>query len=1043
MTMARKALRSISWSPPPESLAALRASATLRLGVVSDLGTGDALAALIGRRHEVDLLVNALEVARGGRGGLVLLVGEAGIGKTRLAEALADHARDTGATVLWGACLEDDWRPSHGPWVEALDAYLRELDPLLLPRMLGQHAAPLARLLPGLRAARPDVDDPASLPADEERIRLYVAVAQLLLAAAQAAPVVLVLDDLHWADLDALGLLRHVVRLSLRARLLVVGTYRDPDPDRARDPHGGLLNDALAGLAREVEYQRIVLRGFGEHEVAEYLAQAAGQPLPQALARAVHVETAGHPFFTREVFRHLIEERKLFWRDGRWSSDFSMHELGIPAGVRQVVQRRLSRLSPGTGRVLRVASALGGVFDFEVLRSATGLPEETLLECLDEALSAGLVRVVEAVPARYDFAHAIVRHAVYGSAALSPDRRARLHRQIAEALEPLNASADGEYAGELAFQYHVSARLGLQVGAERGAAHALAAADLALAQAAPDRAAVLFVMARDLSAARPAAERAEVLVRLTLAQAAVLALTDARATADAAETDLLEAGATPTSIADFMSRAARALKDGGADPGAWEPLVRRGLAHLGSASPTGEHPRDLVWARLSLLLDRLEPVPGEALGATRWAGHNPAAVTIARTFGDEEDYARTLEKIDPITRPERDELLALARRWRQPFAVLRALGVVANDLISRHGAGREAVEHLEELLAAAERYGSIPEQTEALVQLTLAHAQLGQFAAARAARTRAQDLLERLGPGHRLQTWRPWLRFFLAELVDFGEPFVDWSALAAEAHGWVGQGNAGAFGSPLVHAFAALAALAHARAGEHAQARALVGDVLPLVERLDPRGYLVHLSVYLAAACAWELNEPGHAPQIQALASALLVAGVGDPPTGSNLLAFARTSALMGQLRAARNAFDRVRVDLEAAERPPLRAMVDLDEAIALTRAGSRTDAARAVVLAEQARSRFVAAGMRGWADRAQQVAEGAASGDSSPAGLTPREVEVLRLIAAGRTTREVAETLVVSLATVERHITNLYAKIGARGRADATAYALGHGLAN
>src|SRR5690606_1074137 len=203
----------------------------------------------------------------------------------------------------------------------------------------------------------------------------------------------------------------------------------------------------------------------------EYLIQAAGQTLPHALVQAVYAETNGNPFYTHEVWRHLTEEAKITHLTGRWSAESSIDDLGIPDGVRQVVGRRMTRLGEETNALLRVASGLSGEFGLEILQSLVDLPEDKLLDCLDEALQGGLLRVVHNTPPRYDFRHAIVRHTVYET--LNPDRRRRLHRRIAEALERAYAGHEQEHAAELAAQYYAS--LGL-FGAERGMPYALAAA---------------------------------------------------------------------------------------------------------------------------------------------------------------------------------------------------------------------------------------------------------------------------------------------------------------------------------------------------------------------------------------------------------------------------------------------------------------------------------------------------------------------------------------------------------------------------------------
>jgi predicted ATPase len=261
----------------------------------------------------------------------------------------------------------------------------------------------------------------------------------------------------------------------------------------------------LAVLRRETGYARLALRGLGYGEVAEYLTRAAERepgstvPFPQALAQTIYDETAGNPFVVHELFRHLVEEGKIVRRAGQWSSDFSMAELGIPEGVREVVGRRVARLSEATRNLLRLAAALNGGFEFRVAQALTELPEETLLDALDEALRAGLLCALGGTPPTYDFAHAIVRHTLYD--ALNPDRQARLHRRIAAALEQVYAGREREDAAELAAQYHASAAL---PGAAHGIPYALAAAEQARAGYASERAAAFLRMAHDQARAAAA-----------------------------------------------------------------------------------------------------------------------------------------------------------------------------------------------------------------------------------------------------------------------------------------------------------------------------------------------------------------------------------------------------------------------------------------------------------------------------------------------------------------------------------------------------------
>ena len=236
----------------------------------------------------------------------LILAGMSGIGKTQIALRFAELAAGQGVQLLWGRCYERDAAPPYGPWIEALSALAAATEPDRLGRLLGAGAPPLARLVPAIQAALPNLPPVAALGPEEERLRLYDAATRLLLAVAVERPTVLVIDDLHWVDRDSLGLLRHFGRFLGRARLLIVATYRDVEVGRTHP-----LDDALAALRREVEYRRIAVPGLGVDDVAAYLATTAGEELPTALVRAVHAETGGSPFYVREVFRHLVEEQKI------------------------------------------------------------------------------------------------------------------------------------------------------------------------------------------------------------------------------------------------------------------------------------------------------------------------------------------------------------------------------------------------------------------------------------------------------------------------------------------------------------------------------------------------------------------------------------------------------------------------------------------------------------------------------------------------------------------------------------------------------------
>jgi DNA-binding CsgD family transcriptional regulator len=998
-------------------------------------------AAFVGYEPEMGALHAMFAAAVSGRGGLALLAGEPGIGKTRIARELAERARRQGAAVLWGRCYEGEGPPPYAPWVEALGSYTRGVTGECLRAELGSGAPPLARLVPEVREALPEVPAAAPLSPDEELVRLYDAVAQFLLRAAAARPLVLVLDDLHWADRDSLGLLRHAARhvcpagtprdiapvgtAADRSAVLIIGTYRDVELDPQHP-----LTEVLAILRHETDYERIALRGLGEHDVGRYLAQTVAQDPPPALVRALHAETGGNPFYVREIVRHLAEEGRLVRRAGGWDL-IDGGDLGVPEGVRQVVSRRLLRLSGDAMTTLYAAAAFTGGFEFRLLQALTDLPEAGLLDCIDQALAAGLIRAMAGTGERYDFAHAIVRHTLYDE--LSPSRRARLHRRVAEALARIHAGRGPQHAAEIAAQYHASAAL---PDADHGIPYAIAAAEQATAAYAHEQAVAFLRMARDLAAEGPAAVRADILFRLGVAEAEALLLEDARRSVEEALAAAGEAGWADADLAPFLAMVARVLKDGGAPSDAWEPLVERGLA---LASVSGR--RDLTWARLTLLRDRVETIADGPISAGRWTGHDPEAVAIAREQGDEDDYARTLEPFEYRTRAQTDAVLDLARRWRRPTAVIRALEVVARDLLHRHGDFREAVAWLQELMETGARYGSIPAQVEALVQLAGARLTLGEPAPARAAIERARDLVGRLGDTHRLHLVVDAMALILSCHVD--RTPTDYLEELDRVTAGAAMGR-----SAIALNLLAGRALAHSLCGHDGEVHRLLAGLTPVLECVEPTVYMYGMAVTNSAAAAWELNAPEFAGNLHQILVDLIAAGARDPMCGSLALSAARMAALLGDVAQAEAHFARARADLDASGGQLMRSMTDYDEARALIRAGTR-DRARIAALLDSAVTAFRSLGMQGWAERAardldlMQTMSGsrAAAGRPYPDGLTARQAEVLCLIASGHGNREIADALVLTLNTVERHITNIYAKIGAHNRADATAYALRHGL--
>jgi DNA-binding SARP family transcriptional activator/tetratricopeptide (TPR) repeat protein len=456
---------------------------------------------LVGREAELDELEAGLGDAFAGRGRLFLLFGEPGIGKSRLAEEVASRARARGAVVVVGRCWEAGGAPAYWPWVQAMRAYVRDVDPEKLRAQLGTGAGEIAQIVPELRATLGDLPAPTATESEAARFRLLDSTASFLRAASVEQPLVVVLDDLHAADEPSLLLLQFLAGGLGDSRLLVVGTFRDVDPT-VRDP----LEATLADLGRRPTTRRISLAGLDPAGVRRFIELAAEVEASADVVAAIHDETEGNPLFVGELVRLLATEDRLAQLDETAAS------LGIPAGAREVISRRLGTLSEESQGVLVLASVLGREFSLDALAQVGPASEGDLLRALDEAIEERVVIDVPGTRGRLRFSHALIRDALYD--ALPAGRRMRLHLEVAEALETLHARDLDAHLAELAHHYFAAIPAG---PADRAVRYARRAGDRAFGLLAYEEAVRLYGMA--LTLATDDLERCELLLARGEAQA--------------------------------------------------------------------------------------------------------------------------------------------------------------------------------------------------------------------------------------------------------------------------------------------------------------------------------------------------------------------------------------------------------------------------------------------------------------------------------------------------------------------------------------------
>ena len=720
---------------------------------------------LVGRAGEASQLRQHWANAQQARGQLVLLSGEPGVGKTRLAQELVAHAQKSGATVLRGGCYEYEATTPYLPFVEAIREWTRRQGPQQLRTALGTTAPEIAKFAPEIESKLGALVPNSPLSPSEERMRLFDNIARFLQGLAADRGMLVFIDDVHWADQGTLSLLHYLLRHLKHDRVLILVAYREIELDRAHP-----LASALVEWNRERLGTRIALGRLTREDTSMLLATMFGvSNVSEDLAAALYKETEGNPFFVEEVIKSLIEQGEIY-RDGDAWGRKETHELAIPQSVKEAIGRRLTRLSEPTIDALRTAAALGKVFPFKELSAVFTASEDELLDALDEATAAQLIRAHSGGPGassaggddNFAFTHDKIREVLYEE--LNPIRRRRLHQRIGEALEKTYDAVvdDGDVTGPGADEH-----------AQDLAHHFMQAGDLprslAYARRAAHNATRVFALDEALAFLEQARESAEALHRdadIAVIDEQIGDTHDARGTTqpavDSFERALTHA-ANPRARAAIKAKIGYSYCQIGDARGV--AFLEAALAELDPATQTNElalatafmgryfhyrteHTKAIEFLERARLL--AEPIDDPATMASIYsflAGANQHLLA----YGESDGWAR--------------KSIAYGERKNFPLAIANGYEFLAENAGGR-GLWTETIAYAERDREFGAKSGSLARVAWADFAMVQALHGKGELVAAQAAATKALALCGQIGET-RLATWLdPVLAIIAADLGD-------------------------------------------------------------------------------------------------------------------------------------------------------------------------------------------------------------------------------------------------------------------------------------
>jgi predicted ATPase/DNA-binding CsgD family transcriptional regulator len=970
---------------------------------------------LTGRQDELRQLWDLFEASTTGHTRVVFVSGEPGIGKSRLLQELAVRAAQSGALVLRGGASEDEGMPPYLPFLEALGTYIRATPLERLREQAGSMAPVLATILPELRVVLGERAGSYLLPPDQERLRLFEAVGMLLAELSNMAPLLLLLDDLQWADPASLDLLRYAVRQQSTARLLILGAYRTGEL-----ASNLALERALLDLHRAHLLTSLTIGPLVEEEIAALAQVRLGLPVDPRVARLLHIHSEGNPFFVEELLRAWLETGALEATAGRFTL---VRELpnALPSGIVGVVRERLSRLPGATLDCLRAAALIGRAFDVTFLAEALGQHAEVVEESLLAAVQTGLLRGEP--QGTYIFSHDKVRECL--SLEILSVRRRRLHGYIGRILEAQTDQGNAQHLADLAFHFTQSG------DRARGAHYARRAAEHAWQSSAFEDAMKHYRVAYELL---PAEERERGSVLLRLGEAAIWAGAEREAIAAFEEASDFFLGCQD------QLNAARAAHGLGR---AWGRLEAHDAAQAALKTALALLEDHSCPERAQVLLD-LATLLAVSLGKQReGVAYGEQAASLAHRLGDE-------------------RLEAMANR-------------TVGNLLMRENRLFEAITLIEEALSLAKITDDPTEASECCACLTLAYVWNGSFRKAQDIIRERLEWAKRSHEPYQARHVYSWLVMFTGLLGKFGE-----------AEQWLAQAETAL--APLISS-EPRAFLHHARGwlaytrGDYAEAEEQFSLAVELFRKLGPGAlvwYLAPLGLAQllqgkrreAASCINEVEtlltsqQEGAMVIADALSKlALMALLLGDRERVADyyprLLPFQERGMeflldrVLGEMATSLGYWLQAQDHLRRAETMARREGADPELArtllaqgkLALAQ-GGRGSVTHARMLLEQAQALFEQHEMQAEAQAQREHLERlpgkspARRSRALPAGLSEREVEVLRLIVAGKSNRQIAAELILSERTVANHLAHIFNKTGADNRAAATAFAIRHGLA-